>query len=51
VQFTANFVLISLILSTLMIDVICSSEMSVPKRAARRHTPEDGFLQGDKYIY
>jgi hypothetical protein len=34
----------SLVLYTLMIKEICSSETSVPTRATRRHIPEDDIL-------
>jgi hypothetical protein len=33
----------SLILSTLMMEAICSSETSIPIRTTRRHIPEDGI--------
>jgi hypothetical protein len=35
----------SLILSTLMIEAVCSSEMLVLSRAALRHILEDGILR------
>jgi hypothetical protein len=40
----ANIVPSSLILSTLMVKVICSSEMAVLTRATWRHITEDGIL-------
>jgi hypothetical protein len=42
---TVNVVPSSLILSTLMMEAIRSSEMSVLTRATQRHIPEDGTLQ------
>jgi hypothetical protein len=42
---TASAVPRSLILSTLMMEAICSSETSVLTRTIRRHIPEDGILQ------
>jgi hypothetical protein len=41
---TANFVPSSLILSTLMVEVIYSSETPVLARVTRRHIPEDSIL-------
>jgi hypothetical protein len=41
---TANFVSNSLILSTLMMDALRFSVMSVLTRASRRHIPEDGII-------
>jgi hypothetical protein len=41
---TANFVLSSLIIVTLMTEAIVSSETSGLTRAARRHIPQDGIL-------
>jgi hypothetical protein len=40
----ANVVPSSLILSTLMMDAIRSSDMSVLTRGTRHHIPEDGIL-------
>jgi hypothetical protein len=40
----ADVVLSSLILSTLMVDAVISSETPVLTRATRRHIPEDGDL-------
>jgi hypothetical protein len=44
---TANFVSSSLIISTLMMKAIRSSETSVLTRAIQHHIPEDGILYGD----
>jgi hypothetical protein len=41
---TASFVRSSWILSTLITEVICSSETSVLMKITRRHIPEDGFF-------
>jgi hypothetical protein len=40
----ANVVPSSLIISTLMVDAICSSETSVLIRVTRHHIPEDAIL-------
>jgi hypothetical protein len=42
---TANVVPSSLIISTLMMEAIRSSETSVLTRTTRRHIPQDGILQ------
>jgi hypothetical protein len=42
---TANVITISLIVSTLMMEAICSFETSVLTRATRRHIEEDGILR------
>jgi hypothetical protein len=42
---TANVVSSSLILFTLMMEVICSTETSILKRATQCHIPEDSILQ------
>jgi hypothetical protein len=47
---TANILPSSLILFTLMMEAICSSEMSVPTRATRRYIPVDGILHFVCYI-
>jgi hypothetical protein len=44
---TANVVHCSLILSTLMMQVICFLDTSVLTRATRRNNPEDGVLHSD----
>jgi hypothetical protein len=43
---TANVVLISPILVTLMMEVVLSSKTPVHTRASRYDIPEDGILQG-----
>jgi hypothetical protein len=42
---TANVVLSSLTISTLMMEEIPPSETSVITRSTQRHIPEDGILQ------
>jgi hypothetical protein len=47
---TPNAVLSSLILKTLMMDVLRSSSLTLLTRARRRHIPEDGILH-DSYNF
>jgi hypothetical protein len=47
---TANVVPSSLILFTLMMEAICSSETSVLTRAAPRYLPKDGILQSNSIV-
>jgi hypothetical protein len=47
---TANVVLSSLIIFTLMMEAIRSSETSVLTRATRHHIPEDGILH-EMYVF
>jgi hypothetical protein len=45
---TADVVTMSLILSTLIMEAIRSSETSVLTRATQRHIPEDGILHSHR---
>jgi hypothetical protein len=48
---TANVVSNSLIVLTLTMEAICSSEVSVLARATQRPIPEDGILNTNVYSY